>query len=58
VKTLRRRTRLAPVALLPAAAFVVHQLRYMLAFGWNDGAELRMAVRSPGSEHCPATPSR
>ena len=43
---LRRRTRLAPVALLPLAAFAVHQLRYMLAFGWNDGAELRMTGHS------------
>jgi len=46
VTTLRRRTRLAPVVLLPVAAFVVHQLRYMLAFGWNDGAELRMTGHS------------
>ena len=43
---LRRSTRLAPVALLPLAAFAVHQLRYMLAFGWNDGAELRMTGHS------------
>jgi H+/gluconate symporter-like permease len=28
------------------AAFVVHQLRYVLAFGWNDGAELRMTGHS------------
>ena len=24
----------------------MHQLRYMLAFGWNDGAELRMTGHS------------
>ncbi len=40
---MRRRPWLAgsmPVALLPAAAFAVHQLRYMLAFGAGAGAEL------------------
>jgi hypothetical protein len=31
---------LAPVALVPPAAFAVHQLRYMLAFGSNAGLEL------------------
>jgi hypothetical protein len=45
--TIRRRSAaLAPVALLPPAAFVVHQVRYMLAFGWSDGAELRMTGHS------------
>ncbi len=33
-------SRLAPVALMPAAAFAVHQLRYWLAFGGHAGAEL------------------
>lgn len=33
--------RLAPLALMPAAAFVVHQLRYWLAFGGRAGAELQ-----------------
>jgi hypothetical protein len=33
--------RLAPVALMPAAAFAVHQLRYWLAFGSRAGVELR-----------------
>jgi hypothetical protein len=32
---------LAPVALLPVAAFVVHQFRFMLAFGAGAGAELQ-----------------
>src|SRR5581483_12089280 len=32
--------RVAPVALMPAAAFAVHQLRYWLAFGSQAGAEL------------------
>ena len=36
-----RMTGLAPVALLPPAAFVVHQLRFMLAFGGGAGAELQ-----------------
>jgi hypothetical protein len=31
----------APLALMPAAAFAVHQLRYWLAFGSNAGAELQ-----------------
>jgi hypothetical protein len=34
------------MALLPVAAFAVHQLRYLLAFGWNDGAVLRMTGHS------------
>jgi hypothetical protein len=34
-------TRYASVALLPAAAFAVHQLRYWLAFGSAAGAVLR-----------------
>ena len=33
--------RVAPVALMPAAAFAVHQLRYWLAFGSRAGLELR-----------------
>ena len=33
--------RLAPVALMPAAAFAVHQLRYWLAFGSQAGVELQ-----------------
>jgi hypothetical protein len=31
----------APLALMPAAAFAVHQLRYWLAFGGHAGAELQ-----------------
>ena len=31
---------LGRVALVPAAALAVHQLRYMLAFGGHAGAEL------------------
>ncbi len=41
-----RRTGLAPVALLPPAAFVVHQLRFMLAFGGGAGAELQRTGHS------------
>jgi hypothetical protein len=33
-------TRLAPVALMPVAAFAVHQLRYWLAYGDRAGAML------------------
>jgi hypothetical protein len=33
-------SRLAPVALMPAAAFAVHQLRYWLAYGGRAGAVL------------------
>lgn len=33
--------RLAPIALMPAAAFAVHELRYLLAFGGHAGAELQ-----------------
>lgn len=33
--------RLAPLALMPAAAFAVHQLRYWLAFGGHAGAQLQ-----------------
>jgi hypothetical protein len=33
--------RLAPLALMPAAAFAVHQLRYWLAFGSHAGAVLQ-----------------
>jgi hypothetical protein len=36
----------ATVALLPPAAFVVHQLRYMLAFGGGAGAELQRTGHS------------
>lgn len=34
-------TRLAPLALMPAAAFAVHQLRYWLAYGDRAGAVLQ-----------------
>jgi hypothetical protein len=34
--------RLAPLALMPAAAFVVHQLRYWLAFGGRATVELQV----------------
>lgn len=37
----RRIGRIAPLALMPAAAFAVHQLRYWLAFGPRAGAELQ-----------------
>jgi hypothetical protein len=33
--------RVAPLALVPAAAFAVHQLRYWAAFGGHAGAELQ-----------------
>ncbi|HEY3944488.1 MAG TPA: hypothetical protein VGL78_04610 [Solirubrobacteraceae bacterium] len=33
--------RIAPIALMPAAAFAVHQLRYWLAFGNQAGMELQ-----------------
>ena len=33
--------RLGPLALMPAAAFAVHQLRYWLAFGGHAGAALQ-----------------
>jgi hypothetical protein len=33
--------RIAPLALMPAAAFAVHQLRFWLAFGSRAGAELQ-----------------
>jgi hypothetical protein len=33
--------RLAPLALMPVAAFAVHQLRYWFAFGGHAGAELQ-----------------
>ncbi len=36
----------AYVALLPPAAFAVHQLRYMLAFGGNAGIELQRTGHS------------
>ena len=38
--------RLAPVALMPAAAFAVHQLRYWLAFGSRAGAALQQQGHS------------
>ena len=38
--------RFAPVGLLPPAAFVVHELRYMLAFGGGAGAELQRTGHS------------
>jgi hypothetical protein len=34
-------TRLAPVALVPAGAFAVHQLRYWLTYGSHTGAQLQ-----------------
>ena len=37
---------LAPVLALPPAAFVVHQLRFMLAFGAGAGAELQRTGHS------------
>jgi hypothetical protein len=37
----RRLLRLVPVALLPPAAFAVHQLRYLLAYGSAAGVELQ-----------------
>ena len=37
---------MAPVALLPAAAFVVHQLRFLLAFGGAAGSELQRTGHS------------
>jgi hypothetical protein len=47
VTALRRRlARTGPIALLPVAAFAVHQVRYLLAYGWSDGAELRMTGHS------------
>jgi hypothetical protein len=33
--------RVAPLALMPVAAFAVHQLRYWLAFGGHAGAQLQ-----------------
>jgi hypothetical protein len=33
--------RVAPLALMPAAAFAVHQMRYWLAFGGHSGAVLQ-----------------
>jgi hypothetical protein len=33
--------RVAPLALMPAAAFAVHQLRYWLAFGGHAGVQLQ-----------------
>jgi len=33
--------RLAPLSLMPAAAFAVHQLRYWLAFGGRAGSQLQ-----------------
>jgi len=37
---------MAPVALLPAGAFVVHQLRFLLAFGGTAGVELQRTGHS------------
>ncbi|HEV3056291.1 MAG TPA: hypothetical protein VGX45_16635 [Solirubrobacteraceae bacterium] len=34
------------IGLLPVAAVAVHQLRYMLAYGWNDGTVLRASGHS------------
>jgi hypothetical protein len=38
--------RLAPLALMPAGAFAVHQLRYWLAFGGHAGAQLQATGHS------------
>jgi hypothetical protein len=38
--------RVAPVAMMPAAAFAVHQLRYYLAFGSRAGIELKLQGHS------------
>jgi hypothetical protein len=38
--------RLAPLALMPAAAFAVHQLRFWLAFGGRASAELQIQGHS------------
>lgn len=38
--------RVAPVAMMPPAAFAVHQLRYVLAFGAGAGAELQRTGHS------------
>ncbi|MBV8430335.1 MAG: hypothetical protein JO244_04185 [Solirubrobacterales bacterium] len=38
--------RLAPLALMPAGAFAVHQLRYWLAFGGHAGAQLQASGHS------------
>jgi hypothetical protein len=43
-KSLVRRS--APLALMPAAAFAVHQLRYWLAFGAHAGAQLQASGHS------------
>ncbi|MFZ0091555.1 MAG: hypothetical protein WAL63_18760 [Solirubrobacteraceae bacterium] len=37
---------LGPVVLMPAAAFAVHQLRYLLAYGSGAGAELQRTGHS------------
>lgn len=37
---------MGPVALLPAAAFAVHQLRFLFAFGGGAGAELQRTGHS------------
>ena len=41
-----RFSRLGQVALLPAAAFAVHELRYVLAYGGHAGAELQRTGHS------------
>ena len=41
-----RFSRLAQVGLLPAAAFAVHELRYVLAYGGHVGAELQRTGHS------------
>jgi hypothetical protein len=42
----RTARRIAQVAVLPPAAFAVHQLRYMLAFGSSAGVELQRTGHS------------
>jgi hypothetical protein len=42
--------RVGPLALMPAGAFAVHQLRYWLAFGSRAGAELQ----APGHSYLPS----
>jgi hypothetical protein len=41
-----RRSVLAPAVLVPPAAFAVHQLRYLLAYGSGAGAELQRTGHS------------
>src|ERR1700678_2192065 len=45
-RTAPRTRRLAQAAMLPPAAFAVHQLRYMLAFGHSAGIVLQRTGHS------------